>query len=120
MLIGNDADRARVRAQLAGRGIEIVAEASTLTAARAGDVGADAFVLAAAESDRAMAEALTPRELEVLDLVAEGLSNQAIAARLSIAEATVKFHVAQLCGKLGAENRTDAVTRALRRGLISL
>ena len=65
-------------------------------------------------------EALTPRELEVLDLVAEGLSNKAIAARLDISEHTVKFHVSSLFGKLGAGNRTDAVRRGVRLGLITL
>jgi len=65
-------------------------------------------------------EHLTPRELEVLQVLAEGLSNRAIAERLHISEHTVKFHVASIFGKLGAENRTDAVTRGVRQGLITL
>jgi len=65
-------------------------------------------------------EALTPRELEVLEVLAEGLSNKAIAARLGITEHTVKFHVSAIFAKLGAENRTDAVRRGVRRGLITL
>ena len=65
-------------------------------------------------------EPLTPREIEVVELLAEGLSNKAIAARLGISDQTVKFHVASICGKLGAANRTDAVRRAVRRGLVSL
>ena len=65
-------------------------------------------------------EALTPRELNVLELVAEGLPNRAIAARLEISEHTVKFHVSSLFSKLGAGNRTDAVRRAVRLGLITL
>ena len=65
-------------------------------------------------------ESLTPREIQVLELLAEGLSNKAVAARLGISDQTVKFHVASLSGKLGAANRTDAVRRAVRRGLISL
>jgi len=65
-------------------------------------------------------EALTPRELEVLEVLAEGLSNKAIASRLAITEHTVKFHVSSIFAKLGAENRTDAVRRGVRRGLITL
>jgi len=65
-------------------------------------------------------EALTPRELEVLDLLSQGLANKAIAARLGITENTVKFHVASVIGKLGASGRTDAVARGLRHGLIRL
>ena len=65
-------------------------------------------------------EPLTRREIEVLDLLAEGLPNKAIAARLGISDQTVKFHVSSICGKLGAANRTDAVRRAVRRGIISL
>jgi DNA-binding NarL/FixJ family response regulator len=48
------------------------------------------------------------------------LSNKAIAARLSISDQTVKFHVAAISGKLGASNRTDAVRRAFRRGLVTV
>jgi len=66
------------------------------------------------------AEPLTPRELEVLQLLAQGLSNKQIAARLAISEHTAKFHVAAILGKLGAEGRTDAVVRAARSGLILL
>ncbi len=71
-------------------------------------------------SDDEIEEPLTPREIEVVELLAEGLSNKAIAARLGISDQTVKFHVASICGKLGAANRTDAVRRAVRRGLVSL
>ena len=54
------------------------------------------------------------------ELLAEGLPNKAIAARLGISDQTVKFHVSSICGKLGASNRTAAVRRAVRRGLITL
>ena len=64
--------------------------------------------------------ALTPREIQVVELLAEGLSNKSIAARLGISDQTVKFHVASISSKLGAANRTDAVRRAVRRGLITL
>ncbi len=63
---------------------------------------------------------LTPRESEVLALLAEGLTNKAIAQRLTISEHTVKFHVNAILGKLDAQSRTDAVVRATRLGLIAL
>jgi RNA polymerase sigma factor (sigma-70 family) len=65
-------------------------------------------------------EHLTPREREVLDLVAEGLSNRAIAERLGNSEHTVKFHVSSLLGKLGAVTRAELVGVAIRRGLIMI
>jgi DNA-binding CsgD family transcriptional regulator len=70
------------------------------------------------ESEFAFAEPLTEREIEVLNLVAEGLSNPEIARRLSVSRNTVKFHVSSIIGKLGASSRTEAVTLGLRRGLI--
>jgi DNA-binding NarL/FixJ family response regulator len=63
-------------------------------------------------------EALTPREREVVNLLAQGLSNKAIGERLAISEHTAKFHVNAILGKLGASGRTDAVMRAVRLGLI--
>jgi DNA-binding NarL/FixJ family response regulator len=68
----------------------------------------------------APAEALTPREMDVLRLLAEGLPNKVIAQRLEISEHTVKFHVNALLGKLNAQSRTEAVVRATRMGLILL
>lgn len=65
-------------------------------------------------------EALTPREREVLQLLAEGLPNKTIAARLNITDHTVKFHVNAIMGKLNAQSRTDAVVKATRLGLIIL
>jgi DNA-binding NarL/FixJ family response regulator len=67
-----------------------------------------------------LVEPLTPREIEVLALIAEGLSNKGIAARLGIRESTVKDHVNALMGKLQAQSRTEAVILALRRGLVSV
>ena len=61
---------------------------------------------------------LTSRELQVLQLLAEGASNKAIARRLGITPHTAKFHVATIAGKLGATGRTDAVARAMRLGLL--
>jgi DNA-binding NarL/FixJ family response regulator len=63
---------------------------------------------------------VTPRELDVLNLMAEGLPNKIIATRLDISEHTVKFHVNSVLGKLGAHSSTEAVTRATRLGLIAL
>jgi len=63
---------------------------------------------------------LTPRELEVLALLARGLKNAEIADRLFISERTVKFHVGSILAKLGADNRTEAVTIAAHRGLVRL
>jgi two-component system, NarL family, nitrate/nitrite response regulator NarL len=63
---------------------------------------------------------LTPREAEVLGLMAEGLSNKLIAARLGISDHTAKFHVNAVLEKLGAETRTEAVVRAARQGLLML
>jgi len=65
-------------------------------------------------------EKLTPRETEVLKLLAEGLSNRAIAFELGISEHTVKFHVNSILGKLGAQSRTEAAVRATQLGLILL
>ena len=63
---------------------------------------------------------LTPRELEVLELLVEGASNKAIARRLDITPHTAKFHVAAIIAKLGATGRTDAVARAMRLGLVMI
>ena len=65
-------------------------------------------------------EALTPRERTVLELMADGLSNKQIAARLVITDHTAKFHVASILGKLGVSTRAAAVRRGLRRGWVSL
>ena len=63
---------------------------------------------------------LTPRERQALSLLGEGLPNKTIASRMGISEHTVKFHVNSILGKLGAQSRTEAVTRATRLGLILL
>ena len=65
-------------------------------------------------------EPLTPRESEVLQMLASGLANKEIATRLAISDHTVKFHVASILGKLGAASRTEAVTLGIRRGLVLL
>jgi DNA-binding NarL/FixJ family response regulator len=130
VLVGRARDRDRVRPQLLAAGLDIVMEAAIQpgVAERPHDV--DAIVIAPEDPSSPFAtrsvapseltEALTTREQEVLELVAEGLSNKAMAAALGISDQTVKFHVAAIIAKLGASNRTDAVRRAVRRGLIAL
>jgi DNA-binding NarL/FixJ family response regulator len=78
------------------------------------------LMAAEAAGEPPTAAELTPREREVLQLLAEGLANKAIAQRLGISEHTVKFHVNAIMGKLGAESRTAAVVRATRQGLVLL
>ena len=65
-------------------------------------------------------ETLTARELEVLEMLAEGLSNKQIAAGLGVSDHTAKFHVTSIMGKLHAGTRTEAVMRAIRSGLIKI
>jgi LuxR family maltose regulon positive regulatory protein len=68
--------------------------------------------LSSTPAERALPEPLTPREQDVLELLAAGLTNREIAARLAVSPETVKKHVAHICGKLGAGNRTEAAARA--------
>ena len=107
-----------------GTPVDIVGEFATVGAARRSGVHADGIVLTGAGEGKDYAvdfhEPLTAREIEVLEQMAEGLSNRAIAARLGISDQTVKFHVASVMAKLGAANRTDAVRRAVREGLVTL
>lgn len=65
-------------------------------------------------------EALTPRELQVLRMLADGLGNKEIAANLGISDHTAKFHVTQILGKLGAVSRAEAVAIGIRRGLVPI
>lgn len=74
----------------------------------------------AAVGDAGEERALTTREREILEMMAEGLSNRMIGRRLGISRYTVKFHVASILGKLRAGSRTEAVTLGVRSGLISL
>jgi DNA-binding NarL/FixJ family response regulator len=116
--------RARLRRLLNGA-VSIAGEARDAAEARGFE--ADAWLIApdAAPPWRAAdghepIEPLTPREVQVLELLAEGLSNKGIAARLGISDQTVKFHVASIAGKLAAPSRTAIVRVAVRRGLIAL
>lgn len=126
ILVGSERARATLRARNNGA-LTIVAETATVALARAADVDADAWLVADDArddpdgDDEAIAvEPLTEREVQVLELVAEGLSNKAIAERLGISDQTIKAHVASIAGKLGTHNRTATVRRALRRGLITV
>ena len=137
ILVGLPNARAQLRLELHGQAIDVVGEFDTLAKARASAVKADAMLVAndndvsaphdgssqqngSALHDEWIDEELTPREIDVLELLAEGLANKAIGVRLKISDQTVKFHVASIIGKLGASNRTDAVRLAVRRGLISM
>ena len=82
------------------------------------DAGAAESVLRPRPPAPATIEHLTPREQEVLQLLAQGLSNKVIAARLGISDHTVKFHVNAILGKLGAQSRTEAIAQAARLGLV--
>ena len=76
--------------------------------------------IAAEVAEHSADEALTPREIEVLRLIAGGNANKEIAARLSLTEDTIKGHVKNILGKLGANDRTHAVTIGLKRGIFEL
>jgi len=119
-LVGIQADLERLRARL-DESVEVAGEFVSLGEARAAELDVDGFLIAPERSvPEDLQEPLTARELEVLEQLAAGLSNKAIGARLGISDQTVKFHVASITGKLGVTNRTEAVRRALRLGLIAL
>lgn len=102
---------------------------AAVTALNLGLVSADPKLLArllaqkssrTAEDDARVIEELTNREMEVLELLSEGLANKQIALELEISEHTIKFHVSSIYTKLGATNRIEAVTLGARLGLIIL
>ncbi len=80
-----------------------------------GAAGGDALVVGSSADP-----SLTPRETEVLGLLAEGMANKEIAARLSFSTHTAKFHVESLLRKLDAANRAEAVREGIKRGLIGV
>ena len=124
IVIGSARQRQDLRERLENGVPDVVGEFGSLAEARDAAIDADAFLLVASApadfNDDLDVESLTPREIEVLELVAEGLPNKAVAVRLGISDQTVKFHLTSISGKLGAINRTDAVRRAVLRGLITL
>ena len=102
---------------LAARLAEILSRVPELRITGA-DEASDLILIASDAGDHGFE--LTPREHDVIGLLAEGLSNKAIGQRLGIAPDTVKFHVGRLIDKLDATGRTDAVAHAARRGIIQL
>ena len=94
--------------------------ANAVRAVTAGLLVFDATLMPRPEAGGDIAAELTPREIQVLRLLAEGLVNREIAERLNISEHTIKFHIGSILGKLQASSRTEAVTRGLRAGLIEL
>ncbi|MDQ2839874.1 MAG: response regulator transcription factor [Acidobacteriota bacterium] len=108
----------------------IVSAAELIAAVRA--AAEDLMVLTTAQARRhlpgksqptaraALVEPLTKRESQVLRMLANGLGNKEIAGQLGISDHTAKFHVAQILAKLGAGSRTEAVTVAIRRGLVPI
>ncbi len=106
------------------RDVEAPRLAAALRALAGGLMVFDEALLGPAARPRAAApalpEALTPRETEVLQILAQGLSNRRIAERLGISEHTAKFHVNSIVTKLGAQTRTEAAMRAARLGLVLL
>jgi DNA-binding CsgD family transcriptional regulator len=108
-------------AALADRLAALLAGVPGLRLVGTGEAADAAVVLPSAAASRADGDVpLTPRELEVLGLLAEGASNKTIARRLGISFHTAKFHVGSLIDKLDAIGRTDAVAHAARRGVIHL
>jgi DNA-binding NarL/FixJ family response regulator len=123
IVIGKALQRRDLHDGLEDSAAQVVGEFETIGQARRSGVTADAILMPAQQGfvdDEPSPEVLTPREVQVLELLAEGLTNKSIADRLGISDQTVKFHIASISGKLGAANRTDAVRRAVRRGLITL
>lgn len=123
IIVGTSRQRRDLRAVLDSPP-DIVAEFPSVADARRSGISADAILSSAGtdlENEVAVdVEPLTAREIEVLELLAEALPNKSIASRLGISDQTVKFHLASIAGKLGAVNRTDAVRKAVRRGLVAL
>jgi DNA-binding NarL/FixJ family response regulator len=118
-MLGADADPVLIAAaaRLAAAGYRIIGGAVSASARLPNEVANDSEETAA-ETAASLLIHLSPREAEVLALLAEGASNKVIARRLGISVHTVKFHVAALLVKLGAANRTDAIATAMRQGLV--
>ena len=127
IVLGGDVDRSIYNAILrAESGALLRPEASpeqivrAIHAVSAGLLVIDAAVVPDSEAECDLYDDLTPREIDVLRLLAEGLANRDIANRLGISEHTIKFHIRSVMAKLGAATRTEAVTRGFRTGLIEL
>jgi DNA-binding NarL/FixJ family response regulator len=96
------------------------AAAAGLVVLHPSEVPAFPAIQPASQALAELPEPLTRREREVLQMLAAGLANKEIAARLNISDHTAKFHVAAILGKLGAATRTEAVALGIRRGLVLL
>ncbi|MGY3529908.1 MULTISPECIES: response regulator transcription factor [Bradyrhizobium] len=105
---------------LADRLATLLGSVAGLRLAAPGEQATAAIVARNRETAGGVDFELTPRELDVLALLAEGASNKMIAQRLGISVHTAKFHVGSLLDKLDATGRTDAVAHAARRGVINL
>ena len=105
--------------RLADRLAALLAGVQGLRLAAPGE-SADAALVVPGEPPQAPDVALTPRELDVLALIAEGASNKVIGRRLKISVHTVKFHIASLLDKLDAQGRAEAVAQGARLGAIKL
>ncbi|MBI4910796.1 MAG: response regulator transcription factor [Acidobacteria bacterium] len=110
-----DADETELEAA-----VEAVAAGLLVVHPNTADALTDAQLDAPARPATPLQEPLTPRETEILRMLALGIGNKEIAARLAISEHTVKYHVASILSKMGAGTRTEAVTAGLRYGLILL
>jgi DNA-binding NarL/FixJ family response regulator len=115
-ILARDAAAAEIAAAVTGAGLGLVVLNAATVQAMLPSEQPSRLAVPASES----AEALTPREIEVLRHVSEGLGNKMISRRLGISEHTVKFHVGAIMSKLHAASRTEAVTIAARHGLILL
>src|SRR4029453_15284631 len=116
ILVGHASARERLRWDLEARSIEVIGEFDTMGEARRSGLDTDivvsvpdSFPEPGGDSEIVFEEALTHRERQVLELLAEGLPNKGIADRLGISDQTVKFHIASIMGKLGASNRVETV-----------
>ncbi|HEX7127841.1 MAG TPA: response regulator transcription factor [Thermodesulfobacteriota bacterium] len=98
----------------------VQAAAGDFAVVAAEDLAAWLSASAPREADLPRDATLTPRELEVLRIMADGGANKTIAWKLGVSEHTAKFHVASILAKLGAASRTEAVTIGIRKGLVLL
>jgi len=106
--------------EAAARGLLVFHPTSAPASLRPGETGALSRAASSANGFDTLVEPLTPRESEVLQMLAAGLGNKEIAVKLCISDHTVKFHVASILGKLGVASRTEAVSLGIRRGLVLL
>jgi len=109
-VLAREADRPRLVAALQAAALGLVVVDARLSPG----------ALRTRSASEPLVQSLTPRELEVLHLIGQGLSNRAIASRLAISEHTAKFHVNAILGKLGAQTRAEAVAQGVRLGLLLL